>query len=159
MLTNLLSLVVLTLAMYIIVKMELTNILNWIHKDRTDTKEYLLEVYDFWREVLKSKVRLIAVIIILICQRGVAGMVISIAIIIGITYFLAATNIIDNICWENKKTQKAVTGFAVTCAAFFLLNRLGLAGILLKMISIIAIVIAIIVGLYLLRGKFRSFNK
>ena len=160
MLTNLLSLVVLTLAVYIIVKIELTNILNWIHKDRTDTKEYLVEVYDFWKEVLKSKVRAVAMIIVLICQRGVIEMVISIAILIGVSYYLIANNsILESIPWYDDNTQDVVTGIIVSMSVLLLMERLGLAEILIKSVVTLGCIIAICIILYLLNEKFKGFKK
>ncbi|MBR1540307.1 MAG: hypothetical protein IJ629_03955 [Clostridia bacterium] len=160
MLTNVLVLGILCVAVFFIAREEKTNLHNWLYKDRTPLKRNLMTVYDFWRKVCKKPIRIAALVVIFICQKSAWGMLFSIVVLLGITYYLAAKfEVLQKINWEVEETQKVATLAAVALALCWLIDKLSLLKVLYNIVVIGALVIAICVGIYLFREAIKEKNK
>lgn len=153
MLTNLLVLAILCVAVYLIAKEEITSFKNWLRKDRTALKENIKCSYEFWRAILKSKIRIVALVVILICQKTVVGMVVSIVILLGISFFLAKQQILGKIDWAQKSHQKIATIVTVSLAIVWITERLGVFSFISTIVIILGIVIFVAAVMYFLFSK------
>lgn len=153
MLTNLLVLAILVIAVYFIAKEEIISFKNWLRKDRTALKENIKCSYEFWRAILKSKIRIVALVVILICQKGVVGMIVSIIILIGISFFLAKRQLLGEINWAEKTHQRVATIVTVALAIVWIVERLGIFASIATIVSVLGIIFFVVALIYLVISK------
>ena len=143
MLTNAIVLTVLCVVVCIIAKEESRNIRNWISKDRTEAKYYLEQVVLFWKEIGKNWIRDVALIAILVVHRDIWGMIISLALLIGMSYKkVKKFDIFNRIQWEAEETQQIATASFIALALFMLLDRVSLLNIIYNIIVVSVLVVA-----------------
>ena len=123
MLGNIIMLSILIIIMYIITKSELGLIQGRFEEGRTDFKDNLLKCCFFWKNLLKKRARFVAVIVILACQKGLVGMIISVVLINCIAYYLAKNNTLE-INWESKAVQNIATFLTVSLAVIWVLTAI-----------------------------------
>ena len=145
MFVNATVLMVLSAVVCAIVKEEHQHIRDWFSKDRTELKCNLEQMLLFWKEVCKNWIRNVALIATLILHQNVWGMIISMILLIGLSYFAVKKfDIANRIRWEEEKTQKVATICATALALCMLFNRVSLLSVIYHIVTVGAVVIGII---------------
>ena len=130
MLINILVLGILCVAVFIIVKAEKENLRSWLsYGGQTDLKHEIKLMYLFWREVVRNPIRAVALAVMLVCQRNVCGMLITILIMLGISYYLARTGLLLRVNWKNEENSRMLTYGFVVLGVFWLIDSLSLYNI------------------------------
>jgi len=155
MLINILVLLILCAVVFFIAKFEKENIREWLLSGQTELKHEVKVMYLFWREVVKNPIRIVALIAILVCQRNVYGMLFTILIMMGISYYLARSGLLLHINWKNDENSRMLTyGFAIL-GVFWLVDSLSLYSI-----AVIVAVLAVVGGIIYLaaKGELKGFK-
>lgn len=126
MIVNLLVLALLAFVVYITAKQEKREVEETWAK-RSKVENAFDETKDFWKEVIQNPIRVVAMVVILISQRGVTGMLVSIFILFAIPFMLVIWagrdgSLLEHINWASQKTQKWATGITVLMAVIFAFN-------------------------------------
>ena len=120
MLGNIIMLSILIVIMYVITKVELELIRQWFNFKSEDFGNNMLKFLLFWKNLLKNPIRFLAVVVILICQNGIVGIIISIIILSFIVYYFANNDVLE-INWEDKNVQKIATFLMADMAVIWVL--------------------------------------
>lgn len=123
MLGNIIMLSILIVIMYVITKVELELIRQWFNFKSEDFGNNMLKFLLFWKNLLKNPIRFLAVVVILICQNGIVGIIISIIILSFIVYYFANNDVLE-INWEDKNVQKIATFLMADMAVIWVLTAI-----------------------------------
>lgn len=123
MLGNIIMLSILIIIMYVITKVELELIRQWFNFKSEDFGNNMLKFLLFWKNLLKNPIRFLAVVVILICQNGIVGIIISIIILSFIVYYFANNDVLE-INWEDKNVQKIATFLMADMAVIWVLTAI-----------------------------------
>ena len=144
MISNLLVLIILGGALYLVCKEEKANIEKIIAtRTSLEVRRNLDIAYDFWKQMVNNPVRIVCLALILVCQNGIVGMLFTLTIFLGVSYYLAKQNVLGNILWEEERTQKIATGITALLAISWLINSNDFHNAFVKVIFVI-ILIAVI---------------
>ena len=123
MLGNIIMLSILIVIMYVITKVELELIRQWFNFKSEDFGNNMLKFLLFWKNLLKNPIRFLAVVVILICQNGIVGIIISIIILSFIVYYFANNDVLE-INWEDKNVQRIATFLMADMAVIWVLTAI-----------------------------------
>ena len=98
----------------------------WVATTVNEKTQMASGAISFWRKVLNSTPRKVAMIIILICSGSVVGVVIDIVILFGMSYFLYKFGVLDMLNWDNEIVDNVATGIAVAVAVWKIICRFGI---------------------------------
>lgn len=150
MLTNIIVLAIAVVAAYFVVKEEKRNFRDWLYKDKSSERVALIRTIEFWKAYISKPVRILCLVVVLICQKGVVSMMISIVILLMLSYALTKWGVIDGINWADAKTQKIATGVAIALATLWVINGFGLLKFVYSIVMLIGIAAVILAVVFLL---------
>ena len=146
MLANIGMLMVIAVVLVAIVKVKGESIERWFLDDSEGWKEAL---FNFWSGFVARPIRVIVLIVVLVMHSSIIGMVVTAAILLGISFYLAK-NCSLKFDWNNEKVQKMTTTISLLVALYCILDLFGLSGVMTMVVEILGVAIAIIVVIYLI---------
>ena len=153
MLKNIIFLVITLMAAYLIWKEEKRSFENWLYdfaKNR-ELKVRLIAVLDFWTGLLHDKFRLVCLIAILVLQKNILLIMLSILFFVLITYGVEKmTGCLRNISWDDPKTNKIATTLTVGTLLLRIVDKIGFLHAIMSLVTTFTFAIVIVVVIYLL---------
>lgn len=152
MLMNIIFLVITLMAAYLIWKEEKRSFENWLYdfENNRELKIRLIAVQDFWTGLFHDPFRLVCLIAILVLQKSILSMILSVLFFILITYGVEKmTGCLRNIDWDEPKTNKIATALTVGTLLLRIADKIGFLHAILSFVTTITFSIVIIVVIYL----------
>ena len=147
--TNAIVLLFIIAGVAILLRNPNSKLCDWVYNLRAK-KPIWNDLFHFWESLLKNKTRAVALAITIAAEPSVLDMVISVAILILVTWGVSKFWSLSQIDWRSNKAQKAATAILVVIAFARVLLRIGLS---MSWITALICVGGIAVGILLATRK------
>lgn len=142
MFVNFVALSVIVIVAKAITSAESESIKEWF-SERSPEKENILAMIFFWKKILGCLFWKVCLAVILICQGSILRMIIAMAVLIGLSYWLAKNDYVQSINWDSSSSSSLISGILATSATMWFINSVDLAHFLNIILEIIVILLGI----------------